>query len=275
MNKFKISSIEVSQNNVKSAQDALRGTPRENKNVFDKLPELIVERHNQLVEYIPTNFYNKKETEAVVNSRVKEIGASDMAKAVYDKDNNGVVDNSQRLGGQLPEYYAKENSSWGLSGGIQIENGTDLNTITDVGNYSCVSRAVAESLKNSPTNEGFELTVIKPPSGNNALIQIVSGFRTGNAAKEYRRYGDTGSTSGTEGPWTFGEWRKTINSSDFNPVKTLAQNAMPKSGGTFTSSVLASGTARKSGTNGELRNVRVTDKLGTDVSTSMLIFERE
>jgi len=29
-----------------------------------------------------------------------------MTKAVYDKDNDGVVDNAQRLGGHLPEHYA-------------------------------------------------------------------------------------------------------------------------------------------------------------------------
>ncbi|WP_206460242.1 hypothetical protein [Anaerovorax sp. IOR16] len=32
----------------------------------------------------------------------------DMIKSVYDTDNNGIVDNAEKLGGQLPTYYAKQ-----------------------------------------------------------------------------------------------------------------------------------------------------------------------
>ena len=35
-------------------------------------------------------------------------GSGDMEKAVYDTDNDGVVDDSQRLGGELPGYYATD-----------------------------------------------------------------------------------------------------------------------------------------------------------------------
>lgn len=37
-----------------------------------------------------------------------ELGAADMMKSVYDTNGNGVVDNSEKLGGQPPEYYAKK-----------------------------------------------------------------------------------------------------------------------------------------------------------------------
>lgn len=33
----------------------------------------------------------------------------DMFKSVYDTDKNGIVDNAERLGGQLPDYYVKAN----------------------------------------------------------------------------------------------------------------------------------------------------------------------
>lgn len=36
-------------------------------------------------------------------------GAGDMLKNVYDTDNDGVVDDSEKLGGQLPSYYAINN----------------------------------------------------------------------------------------------------------------------------------------------------------------------
>ncbi len=33
-------------------------------------------------------------------------GGGDMYKSVYDQDNDGIVDNSEKLGGQLPSYYS-------------------------------------------------------------------------------------------------------------------------------------------------------------------------
>lgn len=35
-------------------------------------------------------------------------GSAYMLKTVYDTDNDGVVDNAEKLGGQMPEYYAKQ-----------------------------------------------------------------------------------------------------------------------------------------------------------------------
>ena len=65
--------------------------------------------------YAKTETYTKAETDKAIKDRVTDIGAGDMAKAVYDTNNNGVVDNAEnannannaeKLGGQLPEYYA-------------------------------------------------------------------------------------------------------------------------------------------------------------------------
>ena len=35
-----------------------------------------------------------------------ETSSGDMTKAVYDTDNDGIVDNAEKLGGELPKYYA-------------------------------------------------------------------------------------------------------------------------------------------------------------------------
>jgi len=48
---------------------------------------------------IPANQYATK-------TWVTTNAVGDMTKGVYDTNNNGVVDNSERLGGQLPAYYA-------------------------------------------------------------------------------------------------------------------------------------------------------------------------
>lgn len=88
MDEYKITAEEVSANNVKAAADLVKGEPSENKNIFDRLPELIVERHNGLAGAV----YSKEETDSVINSKITEIGAGDMAKAVYDADGDGIVD---------------------------------------------------------------------------------------------------------------------------------------------------------------------------------------
>lgn len=44
---------------------------------------------------------------SAINTNMEDLGAGDMLKSVYDTDNNGVVDDADKLGGQLPSYYAK------------------------------------------------------------------------------------------------------------------------------------------------------------------------
>ncbi len=50
MSKYTVTSGEIVANSVKNAPDILEGNTQDNKNVFDKLPELIAERHNILAE---------------------------------------------------------------------------------------------------------------------------------------------------------------------------------------------------------------------------------
>jgi len=42
-----------------------------------------------------------------ISGDLGELGYGDMMKATYDGDNDGVVDDAAKLGGQSPEYYAK------------------------------------------------------------------------------------------------------------------------------------------------------------------------
>lgn len=44
---------------------------------------------------------------ATINDGADGSGAGDMLKATYDTDNDGIVDDAEKLGGQLPSYYAK------------------------------------------------------------------------------------------------------------------------------------------------------------------------
>lgn len=141
MENYKITQNEINENNVKSAADLLKGEPRDNKNIFDRLPELIAGKVNGFIDAVISKFadyynkieinsketalsdrintkansadvyaksetYTKAETDDAIAQRVTDIGAGDMAKAVYDTDGDGVVDDAEKLNGQPASYYA-------------------------------------------------------------------------------------------------------------------------------------------------------------------------
>ena len=53
-----ITDDEIRLNNVKSSADDLKGSAQDNKNVFDKLPELIALKHNSLIDELTKNNTN-------------------------------------------------------------------------------------------------------------------------------------------------------------------------------------------------------------------------
>ena len=59
-----------------------------------------------------------------------EAGLGDMLKAVYDTTDNGVVDNAEQLGGELPAYYAKQ-SDFGSNDISGIGDGTATGAILE------------------------------------------------------------------------------------------------------------------------------------------------
>ena len=60
--------------------------------------------------FTPTANYHPA-TKKYVDDSISTSGGGDMLKSVYDTDNTGVVDNAEKLGGQLPSYYAKASTS--------------------------------------------------------------------------------------------------------------------------------------------------------------------
>lgn len=55
--------------------------------------------------FTPTEHYQPA-TKKYVDDVVSEAGGGDMMKTVYDQNGDGIVDNAEKLGGQLPSYYA-------------------------------------------------------------------------------------------------------------------------------------------------------------------------
>ena len=65
----------------------------------------VLEKTNT-TEFTPTADYQPA-TKKYVDDIVIEAGGGDMLRTVYDKDKTGTVDDSKKLGGQLPSYYSK------------------------------------------------------------------------------------------------------------------------------------------------------------------------
>ena len=110
MVEHKIKAEEISANNVKSAADHITDKDvRKTKNIFDRLPELIVARFNDFIDAVVekfTDYYTKEETVAAIDNKVVAIGKGNMDSSVYDKNKDGTVEDSDRLGGELPSHYA-------------------------------------------------------------------------------------------------------------------------------------------------------------------------
>ena len=181
-----ISAEEINRLNVKSAADAYsNNSPRDNKNIFDKLPEHIAEKHNLLakaVEEFAENVYTKDETEKAINEKMTAIGAGDMAKSVYDTDGDGVVDKAKEAENGLFTYVHSGNSLTGTG-----ENGR--------------FKAVAGGTYTSFTVNG---TVCSVKCGEDTEIDLVDGawytfildgnninFKQGGAGLNFKIVGGT------------------------------------------------------------------------------------
>lgn len=70
------------------------------------LSDRINAKANSADVYAKSETYTKAETDEAIAQRVTELGAGDMAKAVYDTDGDGVVDDAEKLNGQPASYYA-------------------------------------------------------------------------------------------------------------------------------------------------------------------------
>ena len=86
--------------------------------------------------FTPTGDYQPA-TKKYVDDIVIEAGGGDMLRTVYDKDKTGTVDDSKKLGGQLPSYYAKAADlaeKWtGKVYTIEVGNDWEIHTVTSNG----------------------------------------------------------------------------------------------------------------------------------------------
>lgn len=87
-----------------------------NKNVLDSITSTVKAAYDKIVEMLNSitevsdtvkNSSSSLPTGKAIVSYVEKLGGGDMQKSVYDADNDGVVDDSAKLGGFLPSSFQK------------------------------------------------------------------------------------------------------------------------------------------------------------------------
>lgn len=126
-----------------------------------------------------------KDTIDGILEQIGEMGGGDMMKAVYDTDGDGVVDDAEKLGGQLPEYYAKASDiPVALS---ELTNDTNFidNTVANLVNY--YTKTEVGGLIGAIATIQISVVDQLPASGQSNIIYLVpkAGGSGQNVKDEY------------------------------------------------------------------------------------------
>ncbi len=174
--------------------------------------------------YSKKEIYTKAETEDAINKRISDIGSSDMTKAIYDKNNNGIIDNAEKLGGKSPEYFATKKDIEVEFVGLVNEN---LDNYKSKGIYFF---DLSHKPVNPPTGNTQGWLVVIPNRATDSSLSVKQFWISGENHRIYSRVYISSINS-----WD--DWAKILTETDKNEL-------MPKNGGTFTGNVFFSGYAR-------------------------------
>lgn len=108
---YKISSADRAGKGVTGLPDTPGLSTGDMQARFDSLGNLAIDKFNNVVDNVGdtiTNDSTKLPTMAAIVDYVVSMGGGDMVKAVYDTNDDGVVDNSEQLAGHGPEYYRNQ-----------------------------------------------------------------------------------------------------------------------------------------------------------------------
>lgn len=151
------------------------------KRVFDELHlDVVIPKFNALVALlngaVKSTIQNSDDeipTSKAVIDFVSESGGGDMLKTVYDKDNDGVVDNSQKLGGKSLEYFQPKTddtlntTSKDITGAL---NELCAKVGVNIGPYTIPSGSIEYTITNDAIKENSIITVF----ASNATEKIMS-----------------------------------------------------------------------------------------------------
>ena len=108
---FKITSADRADKGVTGLPDTPGLSTGDMQARFDSLGNLSIDKFNALVDCVGggiTNDDTKLPTMADIVAYVVAMGGGDMTKAVYDTDDDGVVDNSEALEGHNSLYFKNQ-----------------------------------------------------------------------------------------------------------------------------------------------------------------------
>lgn len=116
----KITSAELLNKGVTGLDDTPALSVADMQAKFDELPNIAITKFNGLVDDLNTKLPNltgvqtvvadddtKLVTGGAIVKYVTQMGGGDMTKAIYDTGDTGVVDDAEKLGGELPAFYQK------------------------------------------------------------------------------------------------------------------------------------------------------------------------
>lgn len=103
----------------------------------------------------------------VTKDELSKFGAGDMMKADYDTDNNGKVDDADKLGGQLPSYYASAEEV------AKKANDADLKAVAKTGSYKDLTDKPDNFAPASHTHQQSEVVGLEDAIG--AMAEIAQG----------------------------------------------------------------------------------------------------
>lgn len=135
--------------------------------------------------------YTKAEVDTAIGQKVEQLGAGDMAMIMYDSNFNGIVDDTEKFGGQPPEYYATKtevNSALTkANGAMPVAGGTFTGAVTLAGAPTAdLNPATKQYVDSHTANTSNPHSVTKSQVGlgnvtNNEQMPITGGTFTGNA----------------------------------------------------------------------------------------------
>lgn len=151
------------------------------KRVFDELHlDVVIPKFNALVALlngaVKSTIQNSDDeipTSKAVIDFVSESGGGDMLKTVYDKDDDGVVDDSQKLGGKSLEYFqpktddSLKTTSKDVTGAL---NELCTKVGVNIGPYTIPSGSIEYTITNDSIKENSIITVF----ASNATEKIMS-----------------------------------------------------------------------------------------------------
>ena len=131
-----------------------------------------------LVDTYTITYTNGNTTTFTVTNGQDGTGSGDMSKSVYDQNDNGVVDDAEKLGGHLPSYFAVNQAMTGATS--STAGATGLVPAPSAGNQGKYLRGDGtwQTPTNTTTGDGIKTKVAKTGTAQSAITPTISASTT-------------------------------------------------------------------------------------------------